>query len=77
MARETITRRINAKALELLEQHKEGLRWSELLSLIQESDLSLHSKNRERLHLETGRALPGQGLQAQERYVQTDEVYGW
>jgi len=44
MARETITGRINAKALELLEQHEEGLRWSELLSLIQRSDPSLHPK---------------------------------
>jgi hypothetical protein len=27
-----ITERINRKALELLEQHPEGLRWSELLA---------------------------------------------
>lgn len=40
----TITGRINAKALELLAQHPEGLRWSELLRLIEESDPGLHPK---------------------------------
>ena len=40
----TITGRINAKALELLEQHPEGLRWSELLSKIKASDRSFHPK---------------------------------
>ena len=40
----TITGRINAKAFELLEQHPEGLRWSELLSKIKESDHTLHPK---------------------------------
>jgi hypothetical protein len=39
-----ITQRINAKALELLERHPEGVRWSELLSMIQASDPTLHSK---------------------------------
>lgn len=40
----TITGRINTKALELLEQHPEGLRWAELLSKIKESDPGLHPK---------------------------------
>ena len=40
----TITGRINAKAFELLERHPEGLRWSELLSKIKESDRTLHPK---------------------------------
>ena len=39
-----VTHLINTKALELLEQHPEGLRWSELLSKIQESDTTFHSK---------------------------------
>jgi len=39
-----VTHLINAKALELLEQHSEGLRWSELLSKIQESDTTFHPK---------------------------------
>jgi hypothetical protein len=40
----TITGRIYKKSFELLEQHPEGLRWSELLSKIKESDGSLHPK---------------------------------
>lgn len=44
MSKPTITGRINAKALELLERHPEGLHWSELLSKIKESDKSLHPK---------------------------------
>ncbi len=44
MDKSTITGRINAKAFELLEQHPEGLRWSELLSKIRASDPSLHPK---------------------------------
>ena len=39
-----VTHHINAKAFELLEQHPEGLRWSELLSKIKESDLTYHPK---------------------------------
>jgi hypothetical protein len=39
-----VTHRINAKALELLEQHPEGLRWSELLLKITESDPAFHPK---------------------------------
>lgn len=38
------THQINAKALELLEAHPEGLHWSELLSKINESDPSFHPK---------------------------------
>jgi len=40
----TITGRIYAKSLELLEEHPEGLHWSELLSKIKESDSTLHPK---------------------------------
>jgi hypothetical protein len=40
----TITGRIYAKALELLERHPEGLHWSELLSKIKALDPSLHPK---------------------------------
>ena len=39
-----ITERIYAKAFELLEQHPEGLRFTELRSKIEESDRSLHPK---------------------------------
>lgn len=44
MDKSTVTGRINAKAFELLKQHPEGLRWSELLSKIKESDPTLHPK---------------------------------
>lgn len=40
----TITGRIYFKAIELLEKHPEGLHWSELISLIQASDKTLHPK---------------------------------
>lgn len=39
-----VTYRINTKALELLEQHPEGLHWSELLSQIKSSDPNFHPK---------------------------------
>ena len=39
-----VTERINAKAFELLEQHPEGLRFSELRSKIEESDHNFHPK---------------------------------
>lgn len=39
-----VTHRINAKAFELLEQHPEGLHWSELLSEIKASDPTFHPK---------------------------------
>lgn len=39
-----VTERIDATALELLEQHPRGLRWSELLAKIQASDSSFHPK---------------------------------
>ncbi|MEZ5335833.1 MAG: hypothetical protein R2741_11665 [Methanolobus sp.] len=39
-----VTERINATAFELLEKHPEGLRWSELLSMIRESDPAFHPK---------------------------------
>jgi hypothetical protein len=40
----TITGRINAKALDLLDEHPEGLRWAELISKIKEADISFHPK---------------------------------
>ena len=40
----TITGRINAKAIELLEKHPEGIRWSEMLRLIQEAFPDFHPK---------------------------------
>lgn len=40
----TITGRINAKALELLEQNTEGIRWTELNKKIMESDANFHPK---------------------------------
>lgn len=44
MGKSTVTGRINAIAMDLLEQHPEGLRWSELLSKIEESDPTFHPK---------------------------------
>lgn len=44
MRSSTITGRIYAKAFELLEQHPEGLRFSELRSAIEASDHSFHPK---------------------------------
>jgi hypothetical protein len=40
----TITGRIYAKTLELLEQHPKGLHWSDLISKIKTSDPNLHPK---------------------------------
>lgn len=39
-----VTERIYAKAFELLEEHPEGLRWSDLLSQIKASDPTFHPK---------------------------------
>ena len=39
-----VTARIYATAVELLEQHPEGLRWSELLAQIQAADPGFHPK---------------------------------
>lgn len=39
-----ITERINAKALELLEQYPDGLHTTELLTMIRASDPSFHPK---------------------------------
>lgn len=44
MNNSTITGRINTKALEFLQQHPEGMRWSELISKIKASDSSFHPK---------------------------------
>ena len=40
----TITGRINAKALELLDAHPSGLRWVDLATIIKEYDTGLHPK---------------------------------
>jgi hypothetical protein len=40
----TITGRINATAFDLLNRHPEGLRWSELISKIKQSDSAFHPK---------------------------------
>ena len=42
--RPTITGSINAKALELLDERPEGLRWAELLRMLEESDPTWHPK---------------------------------
>ena len=39
-----VMERINARALEVLEQHPEGLRFTELRSKIEASDLGFHPK---------------------------------
>jgi hypothetical protein len=39
-----VTERINATALELLDQHPEGLSWTDLRTRIEESDPSFHPK---------------------------------
>ncbi len=39
-----VTHRIVEKAIELLEQHPEGLRWTDLLTKIKESDPNFHPK---------------------------------
>jgi hypothetical protein len=44
MEKSTITKRIDAIALGLLEKHPEGLRWSQLLAKIKQVDPSLHPK---------------------------------
>lgn len=40
----TITGRINAKALEVLEGNPEGVRWVDLATIIKASDAKLHPK---------------------------------
>lgn len=44
MTEHGVTHRIDALVLALLEQHPEGLRWSELLAKVRESDPTLHPK---------------------------------
>jgi hypothetical protein len=39
-----VTERINAPALELLDQHPEGLSWTDLRTRIEESDPGFHPK---------------------------------
>lgn len=39
-----VTERINATAFELLDQHPEGLRWTDLRTRIEESDPEFHPK---------------------------------
>ena len=40
----TITAAINAKALELLDEHPEGLRWVDLNRMLEEADPGWHPK---------------------------------
>lgn len=40
----TITGRINARAIELLEAHPEGVRWMDLLKALEKSNPSWHPK---------------------------------
>lgn len=40
----TVTQRIYARALELLAEHPEGMRWTDLLAEIQASDKGFHPK---------------------------------
>lgn len=44
MEKQTITGRIYTKALEFLEEYPEGIHWSELISMIQASDPTIHPK---------------------------------
>lgn len=44
MQNSPITHQIYAKAFELLEKHKEGLHWSELISKIKASNPEFHPK---------------------------------
>lgn len=44
MNKSTVTGRVYAKALELLEQYPDGLHWSELRLKIETSDPSFHPK---------------------------------
>lgn len=44
METKNITAQINDKALELLEQHPEGISWTELRRQIEASDPSFHPK---------------------------------
>ena len=44
MKKPTITGRIYTIIFDVLEKHPEGVRWSELLKLIEAKDKSLHSK---------------------------------
>lgn len=44
MAEHSITERINMMIFRLLEEHPEGLRWSQLLLMIKKADPSLHPK---------------------------------
>ncbi|AKM84366.1 TPA: hypothetical protein DCZ46_03395 [Candidatus Campbellbacteria bacterium] len=44
MKKPTITGQINIKIFELLEQHSDGLRWSELILKIKKSNPNLHPK---------------------------------
>ena len=41
---QTITGQINAKAIDLLEKNPEGIRWAEMLKLIQKSYPDFHPK---------------------------------
>ena len=44
MSKKTITGRIYEIVFQLLEKHPAGIRWSELLSMVESADSSLHPK---------------------------------
>lgn len=44
MKNKGITEQINQTALRLLDEHPEGIRWTDLNAMIQSSDKSLHPK---------------------------------
>lgn len=44
MESQKVTHQITQKAFELLEQHPEGMRWTELRSEIEASDTTFHPK---------------------------------
>lgn len=44
MKNKGITEQINQTALRLLDEHPEGIRWTDLNAMIQDSDKNLHPK---------------------------------
>lgn len=44
MKKQGITAQINQTALKLLDEHPEGIRWTDLNAMIQETDKNLHPK---------------------------------
>ena len=63
----TITGRIYAKALELLEQNPEGIRWKDLNEAIQKSYPKYHPKTINGCVWKLTEKIPGQGIQSIKR----------